>query len=263
MQAYWNRLGWRGRATWLAHLYKACAQQHHREMIPLFAALLPRHGVAVDAGAHAGQFAKLLARLTPEGRVHAFEPSGYARSILRPALRLNGLSRVHIHAHGLSDTEADLVLRTPIKRSGSAGFGIANLGHADGAERTIEERVHLRPLDAVWPGLGADRLDLLKADIEGWELRLLTGARDCLARFRPALLVELSPAALARAGDDVAGVDALLEPLGYRSFLKHPSAETWHPGRPEGPADVLWLTERHAGCLDADGVPRGGPAADR
>ena len=257
MRAYWRQLGWRGRATWAAHLFKACAQQHHREMAPLFRALLPPDGVVVDAGAHSGQFAKLFARLVPDGRVYAFEPSGYARSILVPALRVNRLRGVRVQAYGLSDAGADLMLRTPIKRSGSAGFGIASLGETATGRPEIEERVALRRLDDVAEELALDRLDLLKADIEGWELRMLTGARDTLARFRPALLVELTPHALARAGDDLDGVVRLLAPLGYRPYLSE-SVGTWHPGLPTGPADVLWLTERHAACLDAEGAPRAG-----
>ena len=202
MRAYWTRLGWRGRATWLAHLYKACLQQHHREMVPLLRALLPPDGV------------------------------------------------VHVLAYGLSDAHAELLLKTPIKRSGSAGFGIASLGDPGGNATHITEPVQLRRLDDVVDDLRIDRLDLLKADIEGWELRMLTGARATLARFRPALLVELSPAALARAGDDLDGVRRLLEPLGYRPHLKSADADTWHPAWPTGAADVLWLTQRHAAGLD-------------
>ncbi len=253
MRPYWDRLGWRGRATYLAHLFKACAQQHHREMAPLFRALLPLDGVVVDAGAHGGQFAKLFARLVPEGRVHAFEPSGYARSILRRAIRVNRLANVQVHGYGLSDEQADLELQTPIKRSGSAGFGIASFGRATSPSATISERVHVQRLDDTASDLGIDRIDLIKADIEGWELRLLVGARQCLERFRPALLVELSPDALQRAGDDLGAVEGFLRPLGYRPFLQEPSGDAWRPDTPTSAADVLWLNDRHADCID-DGV---------
>ncbi len=250
MRPYWDRLGWRGRATYLAHLFKACAQQHHREMMPLFRTLLPPDGVVVDAGAHSGQFAKLFARLVPDGQVHAFEPSGYARSILRRAIRFNRLANVRIHGYGLADEEVDLELQTPIKRSGSAGFGIASFGRAASQTETIGEQVHVRRLDDAASDLEIDRIDLIKADIEGWELRLLVGARQCLERFRPALLVELSPDALQRAGDDIGAVAAFLRPLGYRPFLQGLGGDTWHPETPTCAADVLWLNDRHADCID-------------
>ena len=58
----------------------------------------------------------------------------------------------------------------------------------------------LTTIDDVVGTLGLDRLDFIKADIEGWELRLLHGAESTLESFRPRLLLELTSAALARRG---------------------------------------------------------------
>ncbi len=254
MRAYWERLGWHGRATYLAHLYKACVQQHHRDLTGLFRRLLTPDAVVVDVGAHGGQFAKLFARLVPAGAVHAFEPSGYARSILRRAVRFNRLAHVRIHAFGLSDEPGERLLTTPIKRSGAAGFGTASLVDGALAAAGIAEPVALRRLDDVVLELGLRRLDLIKADIEGWEMHLLRGARHCLERLRPALFLELSPDALARAGDDAETLTDFLAQRGYRPFLRSPDPDgAWHPVQPRGAADVLWLTGRHAPLLQ-DGV---------
>jgi len=70
--------------------------------------------------------------------------------------------------------------------------------------------------------LDLDRLDFIKADIEGWELRLLHGAESTLDRFRPRLLLELSGAALARAGDRLVDAFAFLAARGYRAFRFEP-----------------------------------------
>src|SRR5260370_747349 len=64
-----------------------------------------------------------------------------------------------------------------------------------------QEIVARTTIDDVLKALDLERLDFIKADIEGWELRLLHGAESTLARFRPRLLLELTGAALARAGD--------------------------------------------------------------
>ncbi|MCB9948851.1 MAG: FkbM family methyltransferase [Rhodospirillaceae bacterium] len=251
MQAYWTQLSWRGRATYAAHLFKACAQQHHRETGPLVRALVPADGVILDVGAHGGQFAKLFARLVPRGWVHAFEPSGYARSILRQALRVNRLGNVSIHAYGLSDHDAEMELNTPVKRSGSAGFGTASLGAPGAGAAVIRERVRVRRMDDALADLALPRLDLVKADIEGWEMRMLAGGSRSLERFRPALLLELSPAALARAGDDLDSVSTFLGRLGYVPFLPDDGGRTWRQRAPSDPADVLWLAGRHLENLDS------------
>ena len=45
--------------------------------------------------------------------------------------------------------------------------------------------VALTTLDTVVAALGLDRVDFIKADIEGWELRLLHCSTQTLRRFRP------------------------------------------------------------------------------
>ncbi|HWA62607.1 MAG TPA: FkbM family methyltransferase [Caulobacteraceae bacterium] len=213
------RLTPRQRASWLAHLFKAATQQHHRDLEPLLRPLVPADGVVLDVGAHAGQFAKLFARLAPRGQVWAFEPSAYARSILVPALALNGLSRrVHVVPAGLSDAPGELVLHTPLKRTGALGFGTAHLGEGGEALGVHDQAVRLLTLDAFAAERGLDRLDVIKIDIEGWELRALMGGAATLARFRPAILLEADAAMLARAGDDPAALFGFLEGLGYRPF---------------------------------------------
>jgi FkbM family methyltransferase len=257
--AYWSRLGWRGRATFFAHLFKASTQQHHRSLRPMLRALLPRDAVVIDVGAHGGQFAKLFARLVPAGHVHAVEPSGYARAILRRALAVNRLANVTVHACGLSDRPGTLELATPLKRSGSVGFGIAHMGADAAAAHTrplIREPVPVHRLDDLAARLGLGRVDLIKADIEGWEMRMLVGARDIMSQHQPALLLEVSNGALARAGDDAASLAGLLGGLGYRPYVPAaPHGEAvWLPAEPPDDADILWLGPRQAARFP-DGVP--------
>ena len=90
------KLSFAQRAGWLAHLYKASFQQHHSELVQLLKPFIPDEAVVVDVGGHAGQFAKLFAKLARGGRVYCFEPSPYALSILRPALKRRNLEQIHV-----------------------------------------------------------------------------------------------------------------------------------------------------------------------
>jgi FkbM family methyltransferase len=220
-----------------AHLFKAVFKQHHRGLVPLLRTLVPADGVVFDVGAHAGQFTKLFARLAPEGFVFAFEPGSYARGILRIAVRLNRLRNVAVLPLALGDRSGVALLTVPVKRSGSYGFGLSHLGAGDG--RTAEvEAVAVATLDEVTASLGLARLDLIKADIEGFELRLVAGARDTIARFKPALLLELDDTHLARAGDTLAAAWEALTALGYRPYEATPTRAPL--ASPRG-GDVLWL----------------------
>jgi FkbM family methyltransferase len=218
---------------WIAHVYKACAQQHHRELRPLLAPLIPADGVVLDIGAHAGQFAKLFARLAPRGRVYAFEPSPYALSILRLAARTNGLDNIIIQPLGLSDTLGTARLTTPIKRRGDIGFGLAHFGEADRPGRHIEHEVRITTLDLACGGL--ERIDFIKIDIEGWELRALRGGARTLARFRPPIFAEANHGHLARAGATPAQLWAFLQGLGYQASRDGAEAPAYC-----GPGDYLW-----------------------
>jgi FkbM family methyltransferase len=210
-------LGLGARMGWLAHVLKAATQQHHLEFRDAFRPHVPDDAVVFDVGAHAGQFSKLFAAMAPRGRVFAFEPSGYARSVLEPALRWNRVRNVEIVPLGLSDAEGTSVLHTPIKKRGQLGFGLAHLGDDTGARATQEQTIRLTTMDAFVAERDLARLDFIKCDVEGWELHMLKGAGRTLTRFRPALFLEVVGSSLARAGATPGDIWAQLEPIGYRA----------------------------------------------
>jgi FkbM family methyltransferase len=234
------RLTLRQRASWAAHLYKAAIRRHHQPLAALFAPYIPPDAVVVDIGAHAGQFSKLFARMAPRGHIHAFEPSEYARSIMAPALRWNRLTNVELHPLGLSDRPGRATLRTPLKASTALGFGTAHLGlDGDGEPGpAVDQEVVTTSLDVFAETRGLTRLDFIKADIEGWEMRALAGGETTLRRFRPALYLEVDDACLARAGDTPESLFAWLAALRYRAFAAP-------EGRPvaawSGPGDYLFV----------------------
>jgi FkbM family methyltransferase len=214
---------WRLSGSFLAHLFKAAAKQHHRALAPTFARLIPADAVVFDVGAHAGQYTKLFARSAPGGRVYAFEPGSYARSILRIVVWLHRLDNVTVMPMALGAASGIAPMTVPVKRRGSLGFGLAHLGAPQARWQAVaEEFVPVATIDATVAALALDRLDFIKADVEGWELRLLHGGAGALRRFRPRLLIEFSEAHLARAGDRLADAFSYLSRLGYAGFRLEP-----------------------------------------
>lgn len=210
---------WRLSGGFLAHLFKATAQQHHRDLAALIARFVPRSGVVFDVGAHAGQYTKLFARAAAIGRVYAFEPGSYARAILRIVVALHRLHNVAVVPAALGATCGVATLSVPVKASGSFGFGLSHLGPPQERWPVVaQELVALTTLDAVAAALDLDRLDFVKADIEGSEFALLRGGEATLRRFRPVLVIELLGRHLARADDRVGDAFAFLEGLGYTAY---------------------------------------------
>lgn len=127
------------------------------------------------------------------------------------------LSNVTIHTCGLGDSSEANVLNAPIIESGSIGFGLSFVDDSEHPERkSVTEIVSLRHLDGIVAEYDIPRIDFIKVDIEGSEMRMLASARDALSRFSPAIFVELVNAHLARRGDSIEKLAGYLGDLGYR-----------------------------------------------
>ena len=233
----------RARLTFWAHLFKAITRQHHLELIPILRSLLPEDAVVFDVGAHAGQMAKLFALMAPRGKIYAFEPGAYALAILRPMLRLRGRGRISIEPIALGAAPGSLTLTTPIKRSGSLGFGLSHLGSGGESGQVYSHAVAVETIDDFVAKRGIGRLDMIKADIEGWEMQMLLGAEMTLARLRPVVFLEAVDFYLARAGDSRAALWRFMLARDYRACHLLPGLP---PFDPESDGDVVWVPAEKA-----------------
>jgi len=199
-------------------MFKALTRQHHLELLPLLKKYIPEDGVIIDVGAHAGQFTKLFARVVPQGHVYSFEPGSYARSIVSKVIVLRNLRNVSLFPLGLSDQATEETLHVPIKRSGSVGFGLSHIGQVarDTARTEREEKIVLTTLDRFVAENGIQRVDFIKADIEGWEMRFLLGACQTIEKFRPVIFLEINDEFLKRANNSAAEIWDFLQSMNYR-----------------------------------------------
>ena len=179
--------------------YKAYTDRAERRL--LREVLFPG-AVAVDAGANIGIYSRFLARCVgPAGAVHSFEPAPENFSRLCAATR--SLSNVHASqaAVGESSGHSKLHLSDTLNVDHRTYFTDKSAG------RIVE--IEMVALDDYFkPG---QRVNLIKMDIQGYELHALRGSRRVLADNPNAnLLVELWPYGLKQAGTNwVELVDAL------------------------------------------------------
>jgi FkbM family methyltransferase len=178
---------------------------------------LPPDGVFVDVGANQGELTLVGARLAPRGRVVAFEPVPHWHERLVDNVALNAWSHVTVVRAALADREGvrEMFTGDGGGAEGGANEGLSSLHRGDGRQRSLGT-VEALTLDAYVARTGLDRLDVLKVDVEGGEHEVLAGARAVLARFRPVLIVEWSPAVHADVGRDGDALLDELRALGYR-----------------------------------------------
>ena len=144
--------------------------------------------IVVDLGGHIGAFACLAARrVGPTGRVLACEPAPDTAALLRENLRRNGFTWATVIEAAVGEREGEARLFVPNKASDNPAANSLN---------TIEGRathlVRLTTLDRLVAEQGLTRIDHLKIDIEGAELRALQGASRALDLTRR-VLMEIHP----------------------------------------------------------------------
>jgi FkbM family methyltransferase len=156
--------------------------------------LIGRDAVVFDVGANIGVFALVMSRLAPRGQVFAFEPATENFDYLEKNLVANGAGNVVAERCAVYDETGTVpFVFSPASPSGS--FVSRGAGHA-GESRPVEAV----SMDDYVEGRGLSRVDLIMVDAEGAEMAVLRGAARTLAKFRPALLVEVNPVSLRRFG---------------------------------------------------------------
>ena len=170
--------------------------------------------VVVDVGANCGLYTLVAARAVgPAGRVVALEPSPREFARLERNVALNGFAHVRCLAAAAAERAERVALH--VARPPFAGHNtIACRFGFDAVTLAETISVPAVPLDEVLRDEA--RCDLLKLDIEGAELLALRGAEAALSRLRPAVLMEVNPAALAAAGGSADELVAWMTDRGYR-----------------------------------------------
>jgi FkbM family methyltransferase len=179
--------------------------------------------VCVDIGAALGLYTVSLSRLVgPQGTVHSIEPLVFAHPALSYLLRPREGRNVVRHSVALGTSEGREVMSVPV-RHGTPVTGRSFLtAGADGLGSNVEFSDHLEvlvrtdTLDRFCAANAVDRLDFVKADVEGAELRVLQGGSATIERFRPKLLLEIEERHVRRFGYRAVDVQDWLADRGYR-----------------------------------------------
>lgn len=187
-------------------------------MTKLWGRLAPEGGVAIDVGANIGAHTLSMARAVgARGRVLAFEPNPLVRSALARNVALNTLTQVTVYACALGSGPGTLPLRVP--KAGSddfANMGLASLVALETPHDLVD--VEIRSLDDVLAEQPAERVDVIKIDVQGYEMETLRGMRGCLERHRPVIVFEYDAWAWKQADASPEDAFAALHAAGYELF---------------------------------------------
>ncbi len=148
--------------------------------------ILNKGDLFIDVGANIGLMSIFASSLVSEtGRIIAFEPNPATMQIFRSNITLNAVSNIETSdfAIGNSDQDSKIYERKDQNR------GCASLIKTDSEAEIYDIRVIPLPDYFEVP----EKIDLIKIDIEGYELEALEGAREILVgNDPPKLIVESS-----------------------------------------------------------------------
>ena len=157
--------------------------------------------IYVDCGANIGYYSILFSQLSPQGRVHAVEPTATA-DMLEKNLRHHGCANVRVHRLALA-ADAGRRQESIYRLWG----GLPDVGDYD-----------FTTVDLLVESLGPARVDCLKIDVDSFDFEVIRGAARTLERFDPWIIVELSEN-LSLRNASPAMVFSWLEAHGYRAGM--------------------------------------------
>lgn len=169
----------------LHDIYMGRAFEHYGEYseqeVTLYRQLLKPGQVVIDAGANIGSFTIFFGQAVGRnGLVYAFEPQRVIYHMLCANLALNHLHNTVCHLGAVGAAPGRITV-PKVDYGETNNFGGLSLTQGgDG------EEVPVMTID----GLGLERCDFIKIDVQGMESEVLSGAAETIARFQPLLYVE-------------------------------------------------------------------------
>jgi len=138
--------------------------------------------IVLDAGANIGDFTR-AALEDGASLVVAIEIAPDTLKALRRNMGAEiAAGRVIVYPKGVWDSDSELTLLTSTELASGVDTVIP-----DGAARKEGARVQLTTIDKIVQELKLPRVDFIKLDVEGAEVRAIVGAKDVLRRYRPRL----------------------------------------------------------------------------
>jgi FkbM family methyltransferase len=149
---------------------------------------LSEDAVILDIGANVGTFLYQLQNKLSHQHIYAFEPNKKLFTRLKrlfPSMKILSLA--------LSDENTTAEFKVPIINGKMvASRGTLNTSYKEkGEERSYTEKVTVTKLDDWAKQENLQKLDFIKIDVEGNEMKTLLGGKETIQKFLPTLMVEM------------------------------------------------------------------------
>ncbi len=181
--------------------------------------LLSKGSVFIDVGANMGYFSLLASSVVDKfGHIIAIEPSSRDYARLVDNVKINNLTNIISTYHiAISDVSGSAKLAVACEER-SALNTLGSEFSFKGVDKLEIENVRVLSIDELVSDTKLTRVDVLKLDIEGSELKALQGARNVIEKFRPAIMLGVNENSLKACGTDHKEIQQILKEMRYRAY---------------------------------------------
>jgi FkbM family methyltransferase len=189
-------------------LYFAYKQREDAFEIQVIRALIEPGQTVIDIGANIGFYTNIFSDIVgSNGKVHAFEPDVTNYSHIKKISGKN--NNVVLRQKAVSDKTEPLKIFTS---------KLLNVDHRTYPVEQYESSYDIEAVSIDDYVAGSFKVDFIKMDIQGHELKALRGMKKTLGVFQPILLTEFWPSGLKQAGDSADEYLSLVQSYGYSIY---------------------------------------------
>jgi FkbM family methyltransferase len=178
-------------------------------LVNTFCSLITGGMTVIDVGAHVGIYSLLAsAKVGPNGKVIAIEPSPANARLLRQHLSFNQRRNVEVIEAAVADKLGQITFNYRPNATDPGSFANSMAYDISGESANVQ----VRTLDDICSNLLPA---VIKIDVEGAELLALRGAKETLVKNRPTVIVAVHPEPMRMLGTGPEQLVSYMNDLGY------------------------------------------------
>jgi len=164
------------------------------EISPILSKIITSDAIILDIGANMGQYACRLNKIVKKsnGMVYCFEPVKNNFVALASMKRILNLNKVVVNNYGISNAIGETYINIPIMDKSLVIGTQATLLELNNNIKIKKEAVKLTTIDTYITENNIDRVDFIKCDTEGNEVKVLDGGKSTISKQLPILDLEIS-----------------------------------------------------------------------
>jgi FkbM family methyltransferase len=148
--------------------------------------------IIFDVGSNIGTYAYWLAKRYSEGKIYCFEPQRIIFQMLCGNMAMNNIFNVHAFNMALSDVN-EMIECYEVDYNRPGCFSVYSLNEQVEKKYEVSKKknyIQCMTIDSFVEMFHIEKVDFIKVDAEGFDIKVLNGAKKTLNRFEPDLFVE-------------------------------------------------------------------------